>query len=278
MYQSSFDPNTQWTEAFAQGKEIQAYWSRLAKKYNVYDKTRFDQKVTGCYWKPESAKWEVDITDLKTDGRSKESYDLLIPAVGHFNDWRLPDYEGMENFKGILRHASNWDPSFNPEGKRVAVIGNGASGIQIVPELQKVVGQLDHYARSRTWIAGSLGGLDRQVGAMLYSAEQLKDFEDPEKYTSFRKGLEETYWRKFESQIRDSEASRNSAALFKELMAQRLKDKPELLEKIGGLPLSVIVALLLTFCSARLPTKLPSSDTWPRLSRGLDQAERQLHN
>lgn len=113
------------------------------------------------------------------------------------------------------------------------MIGNGASGIQIVPELQKTVARLDHYARSRTWIAGSLGGLDRQAYAMLFSPKELKDFEDPDKYTSYRKKLEETYWRKFEAQIRDSEMSRNAVAQFKELMAQRLKDKPELLEKIS---------------------------------------------
>ena len=233
VYQSSFDPNTQWSEAFAQGKEIQAYWSRLAKKYNVYEKTRFNQKVTSCHWKPDSAKWEVNVTDQKTGGESTEKYDLIIPAIGHFNEWRLPDYKGMNDYKGLLRHASNWDPSFDPKDKRIAVIGNGASGIQVVPELQKISAHIDHYARSRTWIAGSLGGLDRQVGRMLFSEEQLKDFEDPEKYTAYRKGLEETYWRKFEAQIRDSNMRRNEVAQFKELMAQRLTDKPELLEKIG---------------------------------------------
>lgn len=232
VYQTSFNPNTRWTEAFAQGKEIQAYWAGLAEKYNVYEITRFGQKVTSCHWKAESAKWEVKVIDLESNTESSEHYDLVIPAIGHFNEWKLPEYEGMDKFKGLLRHASNWDPSFDPKGKRVAVIGNGASGIQIVPELQKVVSHLDHYARSRTWIAGSLGGLDRQFDAMPYSPEQLKDFEDPEKYTAFRKALEDTYWRKFEAQIRDSEMSRNAISQFTSMMAQRLKGKPELLEKI----------------------------------------------
>lgn len=233
VYQSSFEPNTQWSEAFARGKEIQTYWAGLAKKYGLYEKTRFNHKVTGCYWRPESAKWEVDFSDLTSDSKLKEHYDIIIPSIGHFNDWRLPDYKGMDEYKGFLRHASNWDSTFDPKGKRIAVIGNGASGIQILPELQKVASHIDHYARSRTWIAGSLGGLDRQVDAMLYSPEQLKEFEDPDKYIAYRKGLEETYWNKFENQIRDSEGSRKSAAHFKQLMAERLKDKPELLEKIG---------------------------------------------
>ena len=189
--------------------------------------------MTSCYWRPEASKWEVNIKDLTTGGESQERYDLIVPAIGHFNDWRLPEYEGIDKYKGLLRHASNWDSSFDPKDKRVAVIGNGASGIQVVPELQKISAHIDHYARSRTWIAGSLGGLDRQVGRMLFSDEQLKDFQDPEKYISYRKELEETYWRKFEAQIRDSKMSRNAVAQFKDMMAQRLKDKPELLEKIS---------------------------------------------
>lgn len=234
VYQSSFAPNTQWSEAFARGKEIQAYWGGLAKKYNVYEKTQFEQKVIACQWKPEEAKWELRVKDLKTGAETTSRYDIVIPAIGHFNEWRLPQYEGMDQYKGLLRHSSNWDPSFNPEGKKIAVVGNGASGIQILPELQRVCEHVDHYARSRTWIAGSLGGLDRQVEAMTFTPEELKEFEDPEKYTAYRKKLENTYWDKFEAQIRESDSSRNNIARFKELMAARLKDKPELLEKIGA--------------------------------------------
>lgn len=66
----------------------------------------------------------------------------MITAIGHFNAWKLPDYPGIENYQGHLRHASNWDPTFDPTGKTIATIGNEASGIQVTTALQQVVKRL----------------------------------------------------------------------------------------------------------------------------------------
>lgn len=190
VYQSTFDPNTQWSEVFAQGREILAYWQGRARKHDVFSKTRFDSKVTGAYWNVAKAQWKGCIKDTKTQQQMDDYFDFVIPAVGHFNEWKLPNYPGLDTFKGHLRHSSNWDPSFDPAGKRVAVIGNGASGVQVVPNLQPIVKHLDHYARSGTWIAGAFdGSLERQLEPINYSAEQLESFQDPEKYHEFRKEL-----------------------------------------------------------------------------------------
>lgn len=193
VYQSTFSPNSQWSEEFAQGAEIRQYWQGLAKKYDVYKYTKFNTKVLKAEWVEADAQWEVTKKNLVTGEESKESYDFILTAIGLFNSWRFPDYPGLDTFKGHLRHSSNWDPEFDPTDKRIAVIGNGASGIQLVPEVQKVATHVDHYARSRTWIAGSIGGRDRQAGPMYFSKEQLKDFEDPKKYLAYRKELEDTY-------------------------------------------------------------------------------------
>ena len=86
---------------------------------------------------------------------TEDEVDVLFTAIGRFNAWKLPEYPGIDKYQGVLRHASHWDPSFDPTGKKVAVIGNGASGIQLVANLQKTVAHLDHYARNKTWIAAS---------------------------------------------------------------------------------------------------------------------------
>lgn len=233
VYQSTFDPNTEWSEVFAQGAEIREYWQGLARKHDVYSKTRFDSKVTGAYWDETKAQWHVKAVDTKTQEQRDEFFDFLIPAIGHFNEWRLPDYPGIETFKGHLRHSSNWDPAFDPAGKRVAVIGNGASGVQVVPNIQPVVEHLDHYARSGTWIAGAFAGsLERQLEPTPYSSEQHEAFQDPEKYHEFRKELESTFWRRYETQLKGTKESNQAAADFKSLMSKRLEAKPELLEEI----------------------------------------------
>ncbi|KUJ09108.1 FAD/NAD(P)-binding domain-containing protein [Mollisia scopiformis] len=222
VYQSSFAPNTQWTEEFAQGAEIRAYWQNVVKKHGVYKYIQFKKKISQAEWDPTATQW-VSV---------EERFDILVTAIGRFNAWKLPNYPGINEYEGHLRHSSNWDPSFDPKGKTVAVIGNGASGIQVVPELQKVVKHLDHYARSKTWIAGSFAGHERKAEPILFSAEQLKDLEDPEKYLTYRKGVEETYWRRFAALFKDSDENKNAREEFKAIMKKRLEEKPELLDDI----------------------------------------------
>lgn len=131
-----------------------------------------------------------------------------------------------------MRHASNWDPNFDPTGKNVAVIGNGASGIQLVANVQKSVNRLDHYARSKTWIAASWAGDDRTFDPQPYTQEQIESFKDPETYLAFRKKIEDKYWRRFDAFLSGSENNTNLRETFTELMRKRLTKKPELLEHI----------------------------------------------
>lgn len=232
VYQSSYSPNTQWTEEFARGHEIRAYWQNLAKNHGVYKYIKFGHKILTSHWDASDSQWILEIQDLNEQKTLIEKFDILITAIGRFNAWRLPDYPGINEYEGHLRHSSNWDPNFEPKEKRVAVIGNGASGIQVVPELQKVVAHLDHYARSKTWIAGSVGGHERKAEPMLFDPKQLKDFESPEKYLLYRKGLEETYWRRFASLFKNSEENLSAREEFKVMMERRLNGKVELLDAI----------------------------------------------
>jgi cation diffusion facilitator CzcD-associated flavoprotein CzcO len=234
VYQSTFEPKTQWSEEYAQGAEIRDYWQGLARKYNVYQYLKLKRRIIGAIWDGKEGNWTVEVENLETGEKSKETFDVVINAIGRFNAWRLPDYPGIKDYKGHLRHASAWDPNFDPTGKTVAVIGNGASGIQLVPNLQKVVKHLDHYARSKTWIAGSFGGegAGRRLEPNYYAAELLKTFEDPEVYHKFRKELESKFYRRFETIFKDSKGNKSLREEFIKLMSERLSKKPELLEHI----------------------------------------------
>lgn len=232
MYQSTFAPNSQWSEEYAQGPEIRAYWQRVATEQNVHRFIKFNTKVQEARWNPDESKWVLTIKENSSQQIDTVKYDVVITAVGRFNAWRLPDYPGINEYQGHLRHSSNWDPNFDPKGKTVAVIGNGASGVQVVPELQKVVKHLDHYARSPTWIAGSLGGRDRQSEPMRFAPEQVEDFKDPVKYLAYRKSVEETYWRRFGGILKGSKENSTARDDYKAAMAKRLGSKSELLDAI----------------------------------------------
>lgn len=150
VYQASFAPNTAWTEQYAQGAEILEYWKSVARKYDVYSLVKFSTKVSGTYWEPLRSQWRVETIDLLT-GQKQEAqyYHFVITAIGHFNEWKLPTYPGISEYRGKITHSSAWDPSFDPVGKSIATIGNGASGIQVTTALQKVASHIDHYARNR---------------------------------------------------------------------------------------------------------------------------------
>ena len=234
MYQSSFYANTQWSEEYAEGFEIQRYWKRFAKQHDVYSKLRLSAKVLGSYWEPQEAQWRLEIDS--NGQRSTERFDFVLQAIGRFNSWRLPDYPGMDKYKGHLVHSSNWDASFDPANKRIAVIGNGASGVQILPALRKISSHIDHYARSPTWVASAFIPFlkERQERPMYISQEERDAYQDENTYLHYRKKLEDGFWRTYEGQLSGSDASKALPEKLMGLMKKRLEgsDDPEMFERL----------------------------------------------
>lgn len=234
MYQSTFAPKKDWSDEFAPGAEIREYWQSVARKHDVYKLARFNERVTATDWDAAKSKWIVSSsTTAKDDApQQQEEYDFVLTAIGRFNNWKLPDYPGIETYTGHLRHTSNWDPSFDPAGKKVAVIGNGASGIQVVANLQKVVSRLDHYARSKTWIASSWAGDDRTLEPQPITQDKIQGFQENEaSYLQFRKVMEDKYWRRFDTFLKGTENNAVLRAKFTDIMQKRLGSKTELLAK-----------------------------------------------
>ncbi|KAL2843422.1 hypothetical protein BJX68DRAFT_278038 [Aspergillus pseudodeflectus] len=233
VYQSNFEPNTRWTEEFAQGAEIRDYWQGIARKYDVYKYIRAQHKVERAEWVSEKGKWKVTVRDLKADKIYEEELDVVLNAIGHFNAWKLPDYPGIHDFKGPLFHSSNWDHSVDLKDKRVALIGNGASGLQVLPSIQPIAAHVDHYARNRTWIADSFGTVGvRRLEPNLIPRETIESFNDADTYLAYRKKIESGYFSRFGAIFRGSEENTGLREKWSELMLRRVTGKPELAEKI----------------------------------------------
>ncbi|KIX09971.1 uncharacterized protein Z518_01052 [Rhinocladiella mackenziei CBS 650.93] len=232
VYQATFTPNTQWSQQFAEGHEIRDYWKAQARKYDVYKYIQFARRVKDVSWSDENSEWTITGVNPKDDQPFEENADFVLPAIGRFNDWRLPNYPGVSEYKGHLCHTSHWDPSFDATGKTVAIIGNGASGIQVLPNLQPIAKHIDHYARCKTWIAASWAGDERTFEPQWYSEEQKRELLDPGKYLEFRKQIEGKYWHRFASTFRGAEANTAMRDRFIEIMSQRLVKKPELINSL----------------------------------------------
>ena len=148
VYQSTFAPRTQWTEEFAQGAEIRDYWQGLARKHGVHRYLKLGHRVESAAWDDLESVWLLSIRDVQSSQVYTETADFVLTAIGRFNAWRLPEIPGMRDYHGLIRHSSDWDSTFDATGKNVAVIGNGASGIQLVPSMQKTSRRLDHHRRA----------------------------------------------------------------------------------------------------------------------------------
>ena len=99
----------------------QSYWKRVAEKYDVEKYVRLNSHILKAEWSEEKGKWLVTV---QTENETfVDEGDFLVTATGHFSEPRLPDYPGINEYTGHLRHSSNWDPNFDPTGKRIAVIG-----------------------------------------------------------------------------------------------------------------------------------------------------------
>ncbi|MFN2561311.1 MAG: flavin-containing monooxygenase [Jatrophihabitans sp.] len=146
LYSYSFELNPKWSRSFSPQSEIQDYLRSVAAKYNVGDKHLFETEVTLAQWDTDEQRWLVDTTS------GNFSADVLVGAVGALCEPALPDIKGIGNFQGELFHSARWNHDADLKGKRVAIIGTGASAIQIGPAIADEVGHLDVYQRTAPWV------------------------------------------------------------------------------------------------------------------------------
>jgi cation diffusion facilitator CzcD-associated flavoprotein CzcO len=146
LYSYSFELNPRWSRSFSPQPEIQQYLRDVATKYGVLDKHLFDTEVTRAQWDATTNRWLVDTTN------GLFSADVLVGAVGALCEPALPDIKGIETFRGQLFHSARWNHDADLRGKRVALIGTGASAIQIGPAIVDDVAHLDVYQRTAPWV------------------------------------------------------------------------------------------------------------------------------
>jgi cyclohexanone monooxygenase len=146
LYSFSFALNPNWSRSFSPQDEIQNYLRGVAAKYQVADKHLFNTDVTNARWDEKTTRWLVDTTS------GGFTCNVLVSAVGALAEPSLPDIKGIENFRGEVFHSARWNHDAKLAGKRVALIGTGASAIQIGPAIVDDVAHLDVYQRTAPWV------------------------------------------------------------------------------------------------------------------------------
>ncbi|WP_460066566.1 flavin-containing monooxygenase [Streptomyces sp. YKOK-I1] len=172
LYSFSFAPNPDWPRTFSGQEHIRAYLEHVTDTFGLRPHLRFGCEVRRMTWDAQELRW-----DIETSG-GRYAADVVVSATGPLSDPRVPDVPGLDTFPGKVFHSARWDHGQDLTGKRVAMIGTGASAIQIVPALQPSVSRLTLFQRTPPWVMPrvdrAVSGAERALHRALPFTTQLR--------------------------------------------------------------------------------------------------------
>ncbi|UYQ62606.1 flavin-containing monooxygenase [Streptomyces peucetius] len=165
LYSFSFAPNPEWPRTFSGQEHIRAYLEHVTDTFRLRPHLRLEHEVLMMRWDTEELRWEIETS------RGTLTADVVVSATGPLSDPKMPDVPGLDGFPGKIFHSARWDHDYDLRGKRVAMIGTGASAIQIVPSIQPEVAKLTLFQRTPPWV---MPRVDRKIsGAERWLHRQL---------------------------------------------------------------------------------------------------------
>jgi 4-hydroxyacetophenone monooxygenase len=237
FYCYSFEPNPDWSEFFAQQKELQAYFERCLDQYGVREHVRFETEVVAARYDEATHRWSVRIRAVS--GREQVlDCNAVISAVGQLNRAKLPDIPGLERFEGPSMHSSAWRDDVDVAGKRVAVIGTGASAFQIVPTIAERTARLTVFQRSAPWMFPNLHYHAKVAPGKKWALRHLPYYARWYRFLLFWPGCDggmvamtiDPAWPHQERS--SSEINELTRVMFTQYLTEQVGDDPELLEKV----------------------------------------------
>lgn len=150
-YQFSFELKPDWSHVYARGSEVKAYIDQCVDRYDVRRFVRLRAEVRSRTWDENQHLWRLELPDGE-----ELTARFVVSAVGAFVNPKPPRIPGLEDFRGDVLHSAGWDHSVPLDGRRAAVVGTGASALQIIPEVATRLGRLDVYQRTPIWVGPKL--------------------------------------------------------------------------------------------------------------------------
>jgi cation diffusion facilitator CzcD-associated flavoprotein CzcO len=151
-YSYSFEPNPFWKHWFARGPELKRYAEHVADTYDLRRHMEFGVRVDGARWDEDAQHWVVSTSSTTGTDTTTRTATYLMTATGFLSQPRLPDIEGVNDFAGTVIHTAKWDDEADLAGKRVAVIGTGATAVQLIPQIARSAAALTVYQRTPIWV------------------------------------------------------------------------------------------------------------------------------
>lgn len=164
LYSFSFAPNPGWDRYFSGGASIQRYLEEVAENRGVWPWIRFGEELIEAAWDDSEELWRI------TTSRRTLTASVFVSCTGPLTEPRYPDIPGLDRFQGTMLHSSRWDHGHDLTGERVAVVGTGASGVQIIPRIQPLAESLTVFQRTPGWVVPRK---DREISAFEKRALEL---------------------------------------------------------------------------------------------------------
>ena len=240
FYSYSFEENHQWSQYFSQQPELEQYFQACFDKYDLVGMTQFNTEVSAMTFDDSTNLWSIQ--SINNESEQSEEFNLVISCVGQLNQPKIPEINGLQSFEGNIFHSARWPQDDQITGKKVAVIGSGASAFQIVPSIADKCNELTVFQRSapwmfpnpdyhrdvedgKKWLLENLPGYSRWYRFLLFwpGSDQLLDslFIDPE-------------WQGGESSI--NETNDQMRQIFTDAMLGQLQDKSLIPKVIPNYP------------------------------------------
>ena len=234
-YSFSFEPKHNWGDHFPLGDDICDYYEHCADAYNLKQHIRFETEVVEARWDEVSQLWSVHVTD-KHGNEEVLTGCAVISAVGQLNRPKIPEFKGSETFQGDAFHTAAWPEGCDLTGKRVAIIGSGATAFQVIPELAKTAGHLQVIQRSPAWMFPNPGYHSPVTDGQKWALEKLPYYSKWYRFFLFYTATEGVWDQtiideNWDSKLSVSESNDRMRVELTEWIKSQVKD-PELLEKV----------------------------------------------
>ncbi|KAK4553516.1 hypothetical protein LTR86_009312 [Recurvomyces mirabilis] len=252
MFQLRFSwaPFPHFPSFYTGGEHIYEYLKEVAEQHNLRQYIKTSHKIIGARWSEERQKWQVqimptdgkdrvvssnEITDPATDEAFIKECDIFINASGAYNNWRWPTIPNREAYQGQMIHSAIWPKADYTSERTVTLIGNGSSGIQILPTILPNASKVYVMLRSRTWVTPALANrFAGENGAnKIYTDKEKEEWsDDPDGYLAYRKEIENELNVRFRLYLKDSKSQKMGREMITKQMTSRLSEKPELADEL----------------------------------------------
>jgi 4-hydroxyacetophenone monooxygenase len=236
FYSLSFAQYPDWNNYHPRGQDMQAYLVDVADRFDLRRYIRFNSRVKSMRWDDARKLWLVTVAKAGVE-RTIEA-NAVINGHGPANRWQLPNIPGIESFRGPAMHTANWDPTVELKGKRVAVIGTGASGAQVVASLAGEVTHLTVFQRSKHWVMKNPEYVNDVTWSVKWALRNMPQYMPWFRFRAFWFASDGLYkWVKMDPAWEGnnqaiSQANEDARQYALAGMAGVLADRPDVLEKI----------------------------------------------